>query len=660
MALFLESLTGGVEAASIKTKSAFQSVVARVEQATGKGGVSKQGLNPGQNGTYENMDGEAKKDIFVEPTFWTVWFPKRYILAFMSSLGFCICFGMRCNLGVAMVEMASNYTDHLPNGTKVIKRGSLSWSPGEQGLIHGSFFWGYIVTQIPGGYLAARLQANRVFGCAILVTCALNILLPTAARAHWFVFILVRVMQGLAEGVLYPSCHGMWAKWAPPMERSRLATISFSGSYAGAVVGMPLGGLLVENCGWPSVFYVFGTAGILWFIWWILCSHDSPSTHPTITEDEKAMITNAIGKTDYGNLPQWAGTPWKEFLSSLPVWAIIVANFCRSWTFYLLIISQPAYFEQVLQYDVKELGFMASLPHLVMTIVVPCGGLLADFLRRRGLMSTTNVRKLMNCGGFGLEALFLLILACSHGHGDAVLCLVLAVGFSGFAISGFNVNHLDIAPRYASILMGLSNGAGTLSGMICPLLVSYITRDRSEESWKKVFVIASCIHFSGVIFYGFFASGERQPWADPPTEERAILDDVDFDEEIETPPRIQSSMFSRASSNSSMFSSNMQPQADMFASKDGGFTNPTFEGKQGSRQMGGESSNSTVMTQQVETTQQLRTNSYHDGVVKTGAAPYNPSALDSSVDGGPSYEIMTETIQGPPSNSYLYDDMGRE
>lgn len=32
--------------------------------------------------------------------------------------------------------------------------------------------------------------------------------------------------------------------------------------------------------------------------------------------------------------------PWKSFFTSLPVWAIIVANFCRSWTFYMLIISQ--------------------------------------------------------------------------------------------------------------------------------------------------------------------------------------------------------------------------------------------------------------------------------------------------------------------------------
>jgi len=46
--------------------------------------------------------------------------------------------------------------------------------------------------------------------------------------------------------------------------------------------------------------------------------------------------------------------------------------------------------------------------------------------------------------------------------------------------SGFNVNHLDIAPRYASILMGISNGVGTLSGMICPLIVGALTKNKVQ------------------------------------------------------------------------------------------------------------------------------------------------------------------------------------
>ena len=91
------------------------------------------------------------------------------------------------------------------------------------------------------------------------------------------------------------------------------------------------------------------------------------------------------------------------------------------------------------------------------------------------------VRKIFNCGGFGLEATFLLGTAFTRSTGTAITCLTLAVGFSGFAISGFNVNHLDIAPRWASILMGMSNGVGTLAGMICPLATENLTKNGVSE-----------------------------------------------------------------------------------------------------------------------------------------------------------------------------------
>ncbi len=76
----------------------------------------------------------------------------------------------------------------------------------------------------------------------------------------------------------------------------------------------------------------------------------------------------------------------------------------------------------------------------------------------------------------------------------------------------------DNAPRYASILMGISNGVGTLSGMICPITTEQITKDHSsqatlENEWHHVFLIASSIHFIGVAFYAVFASGELQDWA---------------------------------------------------------------------------------------------------------------------------------------------------
>ncbi|KAK3527840.1 hypothetical protein QTP86_007725 [Hemibagrus guttatus] len=440
--------------------------------------------------------------------------PRRYIIAIMSGLGFCISFGIRCNLGVAIVSMVNNSTIHQ-NGKIIIKeKAKFNWDPETVGMIHGSFFWGYIVTQIPGGYISQRLAANRVFGAAIVLTSTLNMFIPSAARVHYGCVIFVRILQGLVE------------------VSSLIKEVGyFNGSYAGAVVAMPLAGILVQYTGWSSVFYVYGSFGLVWYMFWILVSYESPAEHPTITDEERCYIEESIGESAklLGPAEKFK-TPWRRFFTSMPVYAIIVANFCRSWTFYLLLISQPAYFEEVFGFEISKVGMLSALPHLVMTIIVPIGGQIADYLRSKNIMSTTNVRKIMNCGGFGMEATLLLIVGYSHSKGMAISFLVLAVGFSGFAISGFNVNHLDIAPRYASILMGISNGVGTLSGMVCPLIVGAMTKNKTREEWQYVFLIASLVHYGGVIFYGLFASGEKQPWADPEQTSEEKCGFIDEDE----------------------------------------------------------------------------------------------------------------------------------
>uniref|UniRef100_A0A8B9TH97 Solute carrier family 17 member 8 n=1 Tax=Anas platyrhynchos TaxID=8839 RepID=A0A8B9TH97_ANAPL len=447
--------------------------------------------------------------------------PKRYIIAIMSGLGFCISFGIRCNLGVAIVEMVNNSTVYV-NGKPELQKAQFNWDPETVGLIHGSFFWGYIVTQIPGGFISNKLAANRVFGAAIFLTSTLNMFIPSAARVHYGCVMFVRILQGLVEGVTYPACHGMWSKWAPPLERSRLATTSFCGSYAGAVVAMPLAGVLVQYIGWSSVFYIYGMFGIVWYLFWLLHAYESPAAHPTITSEERIYIETSIGEGASLASANKFSTPWKRFFTSMPVYAIIVANFCRSWTFYLLLISQPAYFEEVFGFAISKVGLLSAVPHMVMTIIVPIGGQLADFLRSRKILTTTTVRKVMNCGGFGMEATLLLVVGYSHTKGVAISFLVLAVGFSGFAISGFNVNHLDIAPRYAS--------------MVCPLIVGAMTKHKTREEWQNVFLIAALVHYSGVIFYAIFASGEKQEWADPENlneEKCGIIDQDELAEETE-------------------------------------------------------------------------------------------------------------------------------
>ncbi|KYQ50598.1 Vesicular glutamate transporter 2 [Trachymyrmex zeteki] len=449
---------------------------------------------------------------------------KRYTIATLACVGFIISFGMRCNMGMAKLVM-KNTTEGENNTIK------FNWTIGMESALDSSFFWGYLVTQVPGGFLASLYPANRIFGTAIAISAFLNLLVPGALKVDPIVDMGVQVLKGLVEGVTYPACHGIWKYWAPPLERSRLATLAFCGSYAAMVIGMPLSGYLSFWFGWTASFYFYGICGLIWYGFWLWLTFEKPSKHPSISARELRYIEDSLGQGQtQAPVPTLATTPWRKFLTSMPVYAIIVANFCRSWNFYLLVLFQPRFMHESFGMPLVETGVIGSLPHLLMTMIVPCGGLLADYLRKRGIMTTTNVRKIFNCGGFGMEALFFLVVAhatTSKNGTAATVALAIGVACSGFAISGFNVNHLDIAPRYASILMGMSNGIGTIAGLLVPFFVDNITEKKDPHSWRNVFIIAACVHIFGVTFYAIFCSGELQPWADPTLEEQKSWNPMD-------------------------------------------------------------------------------------------------------------------------------------
>ncbi|XP_069671569.1 vesicular glutamate transporter 2-like isoform X2 [Periplaneta americana] len=452
---------------------------------------------------------------------WRFSIPRRYIVAIMAFFGFCNVYALRVNLSVAIVAMTSNYS-HIENGT-VSFRQDYPWSPEVQGLVLSSFFYGYIVTQIPGGWLATRIGGKKLFGIGVGVTAVVTLLTPALASANLYLLVLGRVLEGLFEGVTYPSIHAVWSRWAPPLERSRLATIAFSGSYFGTVISLPLSGMLAQYVGWPYIFYLFGVLALIWcLLWWYIVA-ETPQGDRRITDAELEYIRSSIGPS--ANHIKNVDPPWKRFLTSLPVWAIMIAHFSENWGFYTLLTELPTFMKDVLKFDLKDAGLLAALPYLVMGIVVQAGGFLADWLRSQGHLTTTQVRKLCNCGAFVCQTLFLLAAAHSTTPTAVVASLTVAVGFGGFAWAGFSVNHLDIAPQFASILMGLSNTVATLPGMVSPLLTGHLVQDKTPEEWQAVFYIAGGVYLAGAVFYGLFASGERQKWADIPDSYALCRDD---------------------------------------------------------------------------------------------------------------------------------------
>ncbi|XP_050431830.1 vesicular glutamate transporter 1-like [Adelges cooleyi] len=435
-----------------------------------------------------------------QPPFWR---QRRNLVGFLAFLGFFNIYTLRVNLSVAIVAMTSS-TDN--------QKSEFDWGPELRGAILSSFFYGYITTQLAGGLMASKFGGVRMIGYGVLNTALLTVITPIVARYSVYAVLVLRVVEGFFEGVTYPSIHAVWSRWAPPVERTRLGSFAFSGSFVGTVVGYPACGWLAEHYGWPSTFYVPGVVAIVWCAVWLTCISESPAQDKYISAQERMYIEDAIGPVDKSQ-SDFKNYPWKSILTSMPFWAIVCAHFCENWGFYTLLTQLPSFMHDVLKFELGKGSLLSALPYFVMAITLQVAGFFVDWLRKKKVFTTTQVRKIFNCGAFISQTLFMTLAAKSTSAAMSVTCLTLAVGLGAFAWTAFSVNHLDVAPQYASVLMGLSNTVATIPGIVSPMLAGLIVQHKSAEEWQWVFLIASGMYMFGAVFYGLFASGDLQPWA---------------------------------------------------------------------------------------------------------------------------------------------------
>ena len=114
-------------------------------------------------------------------------------------------------LGIAAdkpVNLFSNFSNYKHNiildkcqnlTFKVYKGSTFNWNSQEQGVILGAFFYGYILTQVPGAVLAQKCGGKWIFGIGTLVTGILTCFTPAVAKlGKWQLFFL-RLFEGIFE-----------------------------------------------------------------------------------------------------------------------------------------------------------------------------------------------------------------------------------------------------------------------------------------------------------------------------------------------------------------------------------------------------------------------------------------------------------------------------
>jgi ACS family sodium-dependent inorganic phosphate cotransporter len=403
-------------------------------------------------------------------------------------VGFCflasvICYLDRVNISVAVIPMQQQF----------------GWSDSVKGLVLSSFFAGYMVMQIPSGWLANRIGGVAVLGVAVLWWSLFTMLTPAAALVSLPALIMTRVALGFGEAATYPAAYHMFGRWVPEQERSRSVALLLGGIPLGTLGALLGTGWFVTRFGWPSVFYGFGVLGILWAAAWFRIARDDPSRDPSLSEPERRLLPAAGG-------PAPVAVPWRRLLSKPAVWALVVNHFCSNWVLYVLLTWLPSYFHDTQGVSVAGAGIYSAAPWLTMFIMVNVAGWCADRLHAGG-MPLTRVRKLMQTVGLLGSAAALLSAQGAEGLPAAVTSMCAALGLLAFTWSGWAPNHLDIAPRYADVLIGISNTFGTLPGVIGVAVAGWLVE--VTGGYAAIFALVAVMNALGAAVWIAFASGER-------------------------------------------------------------------------------------------------------------------------------------------------------
>lgn len=403
-------------------------------------------------------------------------------------------------VGVCFLATFSLYIDRTGFAlvyTEVAKRQGLDEAT--KGLVLSAFYYGYAISQLPGGLLAAKFGGQKTLAVAFFGWGLLTMFIPVVSESVILVSLL-RALIGVVQGIVIPSTHSILAQWVPIHERSRALSLTTSGMYLGSATAITVLPGLVARFGPSRILEGIGALGLLWLSCWLFTRTEPNSS-------ERIVIASSCVE---GHTQKSRNLAWTDMLWSLPVWAIITNSFCFHYALYMIMNWLPTYFDSIIKIPLSSLGNVKAMPFLLMFACSNVGGVLGDRMILGGI-SVARTRKTINTVGFVIAAAAQLGLAGAESMKAGIAVVTLTLAALGLARGGFSINHMDIAPGRAGILIGISNGAGTLAGIAGVSVTGFLLElgggADHVEGWFSSAVLASLLCAVGAAFFLVHAQG---------------------------------------------------------------------------------------------------------------------------------------------------------
>ena len=358
----------------------------------------------------------------------------------------------------------------------------------QEGTAGGIFFVGYILLQIPGGYLAEHWSAKK-FVAMMIVFWGLMALACGFAQS-FTQLIIARFFLGVAEGGIWPATLILISHWFPVQERARAYGFWIANLAISSIITQPLSGWIVSISDWRTLFFVEGALPfIIALPLWLLFIKDRPSEASWCSAAERNYIETSI-QQDRLNEP--APGPFSSIFTNATIWRLVAVYFLVQIGFYGLNMWMPTLLKSLTHAGFGAVGLIAALPYITAAIFLWSNGWWADRDRRYSfhvLMPMT------------ISAVSLIL---SVWIGESLI--VLSIVFLCLAVAGamsYDGPFWAAASRTLPVAlvggaMGLINALGNLGGYLGPFLGGYL-QDVTHNFYATAILFAVSLFVAGLL-----------------------------------------------------------------------------------------------------------------------------------------------------------------
>ncbi|MGA2853431.1 MAG: MFS transporter [Verrucomicrobiota bacterium] len=372
---------------------------------------------------------------------------------------------------VALIMYTISYIDRTnvslaldPNISTMMK--DLLMNDRMKGEAAGIFFFGYLLLQIPGGYLASRWSARKLISLCLIAwgACAVGCGLTHSFRQ----FEAMRFLLGVAESAVFPATLVLLASWFPRAERAR-ANAYWNLFQPLAVAGSaPFTGWLLGAYGWQQMLVLEGILPVIWLPLWWFCICDHPREAKWISAEEREHLETTLQREQM-ELESPGKVSLGTRLFQPAIFVMIALYFLHNCAVY----GCMTFFTTGLKgrgFSAMQYGLLFAAPYALTAVIMIVVSWHSDKTQeRRGHVAAVYAMS-------GISLILSVVFRQDFWLSYAFMCLAIPGPYAGMA--PFWAIPGETLPRNAmGLVMGTVNAFGNLGGFAGPYIIGALSKE---------------------------------------------------------------------------------------------------------------------------------------------------------------------------------------